>query len=163
VPSILDVDRGSLDLRMILETRSEHCPVPRPVVFRIGRGMHADEAPTATEVPFKRSLLAVVEDIPGRHQKDDGVVAREVGRREGGRVLGYVDGQPIALCQLTDCAQGRGDRAVPEPSGLREDEDSRRTRGLRHCDSHHDDRQDRESEDRNSTEALHVARVLAVR
>jgi hypothetical protein len=45
--------------------------------------MHADEPPTATEVPFKCSLLAVVENVPCCHQEDDGVVAREVGRREG--------------------------------------------------------------------------------
>jgi hypothetical protein len=34
---------------------------------------------------------------------------------------------------------------------------------LRRCDSRHDDRQKRESENGNSTKAFHVARVLAVR
>ncbi len=89
--AIGDRDRCALDVWVTREPRSEEPAVPGPVVLGVRGRMNADEAAAGTDEALESSLLGAGQDVAGRGEKHDGLVAREVGARERPRILGRVD------------------------------------------------------------------------
>ena len=84
--------------------------------------MNADEAAAGTDEALESSLLGAGQDVAGRGEKHDGLVAREVGAREGPRIFGRVDAEAVPHAELADGANRYRNGRVPKPGGLREDE-----------------------------------------
>ena len=66
VIGVLDADRRVLNLRVAGEPGADEAAVPRPVIFGVAGGMNADKAAARADVSFERSLLLLIEDVPGR-------------------------------------------------------------------------------------------------
>ncbi len=119
---VLDLDGRVLVLRVAVEVRADQLAVPRPVVLGVGRRVDARVPAAVLDVALERGLLVVVEDVARRGQPHDGVVLREVLVRERSCVLGRGHLEVVLLAELLDRRDARGDRPVPEPGGLAEDE-----------------------------------------
>ena len=74
-----DADRRALDVRVTREPRAEEPAVPGPAVLRVRGRMNADEAAAGTDEALEGSLLGAGQDVAGRGEEHDGLVAREVG------------------------------------------------------------------------------------
>jgi hypothetical protein len=82
--------------------------------------MHSYVTASAVHVRLEGGLLAVVEHITGRVEEHHRLVLGQVGRDEGVRVLGRVDGEVVGGPQLAYGLDPGGDRVVPEPGRLGE-------------------------------------------
>jgi len=67
--TILHFQVSSLLLRVDLEHHSHHLCIPWPVVFRVRCAVNSDKTFPGLDEFFKRSLLFIVENIPGRIKK----------------------------------------------------------------------------------------------
>ncbi len=134
VVAVLDDRGGFLDLRVGVEVRTHQIAVPRPVVLGVRGRVHTRVPAAVGDVALERRLLVVVEHVTRGGQPDHRVVVVQVVVGEGGRVLGGVHREPVFRPQVLDRRDSRGDRAVPVPRRLGEDEHARllrRGRALR--------------------------------
>ncbi len=102
VAAIDDVQRGLLNPRMFDEVSTHQFAVPRPAVFRIGGGVHADVAAARLDEALEIGLLFVVQNVAGGVEKNNRRVLLEVLLREGSGILGRVDIKPAFVAEASD-------------------------------------------------------------
>jgi hypothetical protein len=111
---------------MALEVGPYELSVPWPAVLGVGCGVDAGIAAAGADVALEGGLLFVVEDVAGCREPDDGVVLREIRRRERGGVLGRVDREVVGGAEALDHCDAVGNRIVAETRCLGEDQDVER-------------------------------------
>src|SRR6188508_1170916 len=99
---ILDLNRRVLNIGMPVEIGPDQGPVERPVVFRVGGRMNADEAASPADIPLERGFLRRVQHVAGGGEKHDRLVLGERFVREHSRVLGRVDRKSTRAALLAD-------------------------------------------------------------
>src|SRR6516225_4638435 len=121
VIGVLDADRRVLDLRMAGEPGADEAAVPRPVILGIARRMDADKSAARADVAFERSLMLLIEDVPGRAEEHDNLVLRErrVGETPG--VFRVIHSKAVLGAERPDGGDAVRYRVVTKPSGLGED------------------------------------------
>ena len=62
--AIHELDGCDLGGWMVLEVSSNKTSIPRPLILRVRRGVHADVSSARLNVPFKGGLLPGVENVP---------------------------------------------------------------------------------------------------
>ncbi len=122
---VLDERGGFLDVRVGIEPGTHQVAVPRPVVLGVRGRVHTGVPAAVGDVALERRLLVGVEYVARGGQPHHRVVVVEVVVGEGGRVLGGVHREPVFRAQILDRRDPRGDRAVPVPRRLGEDEHAR--------------------------------------
>src|SRR5579859_6060434 len=95
-----------------VEVCSYQLPVPCPVVFGVTGGMHTGVSAAMPDVLLEGGLLAGVQNVAGGHQKNDGVITREVGGGKKRRILGKIDDDSLAHGQSAQGRNGVGDRCM---------------------------------------------------
>ncbi len=129
--AVLHFDLRRLDGRVGLEQGAGQSRVPAPVVFGVGRRVHADVAAAGRHVSLEGGLLGGVEDVACGGEEDDGLVSGEVRRSEGGGVLGRGDGEVVGRAQLAQGGDAFVDGGVAETDGSGEDQHV--VRGVSRC------------------------------
>src|SRR5204862_8037293 len=119
---------------MAVEVSAAQSDLPRPVVLGGSRGMHAYVSAARLDIALEAILLRWIQDIPGRTQKDDGRVTRQVLLIERGRVLRRIDHQSFLEAELANCGDSVWNRAMTKCGRLGEDEHARLLRVCRNRD-----------------------------
>lgn len=123
VGRVLDLDgRGRGARGVVVEVGADQVAVPGPRVLGVGGRMDAGVPATGLDVALERALLGLVEHVAGGGEEDDDLVLGEVLVGEGRGVLGRRDVEAVGGAELLDGGDALVDVAVPEGSGLREDQ-----------------------------------------
>ena len=122
---VRDKHRGLLYVRVAGEIRANQPAVPRPIVFRVGRRMDADETAAPGNIVFEGGLLRSVQHIARRVQENDGVEGRKSLIRKDSRVLGGRYLKVVGLPQLANRLDARANAGVPESLRTGENENVR--------------------------------------
>ena len=80
---------------MVSEECADQASVPRPVVLRVGRGVHSDEAVTTPDVTLESGLVLVVQHVSGCEHEGNNGVARQIGVGKRAGIFGCVDCEPV--------------------------------------------------------------------
>ena len=80
--AILDIDRRLLHRRMRLEVGAHKFAKPRPRVLRVRGRMNTSETASRADELLERALLFLVEDVAGRRNENNRLVAFEIRRGE---------------------------------------------------------------------------------
>ncbi len=101
---------------------AEQVAVERPIVFGVGRGMHADVAATVLHVRREGGLLRGVEHVAGGVEPDHGGVAGQRGGGEDSGVFGRVDGEAVFGAERLHGQQGEADLGADYQPGAHQEE-----------------------------------------
>src|ERR1700686_4643183 len=82
-----------------VKVRSNQLSVPGPVVFGIAGRMNASVSSTMLDVPLKSSLLACIQDRACCQQKNDRIIAREVGFGKDSCIFSKIYRHALTQCQ----------------------------------------------------------------
>src|SRR6266852_860156 len=107
-----DVNGGRNYMRMSMhavKVGSDQLSIPGPVIFGIAGGMHAGVSSTVLDVSLEGGLLVGIQNVAGGEQKNDGIIAREVGIGENRCVFREVDGGALARRYTAQGRDGIGD------------------------------------------------------
>src|SRR5216684_1305807 len=110
-----DVNGGRNYMRVSMhavKVGSDQLPVPGPVIFGIAGGMHAGVSSTMLDVSLEGGLLAGIQNVAGGEQKNDGIIAREVGSGENRCIFRKVNGDALARRYSAQGRDGIGDRGM---------------------------------------------------
>src|SRR5688572_3821300 len=123
---IFDVNRRVLNVRMPCEIGADEGAIKRPIVFGVGRRVHADKAAAATNEPLERGFLRRIQYIARGRQKHDDLVLRERFVTKRGGVFRRIDRKSTRASLLSNGVNARWNRIVPKACGFRKDEDRER-------------------------------------
>src|SRR5215469_15113598 len=117
-----DTHRRALDLRMAREPRPDEPAIPRPPVLGVARRVHADKTAPGADVSLERLLLSRVEDIAGRVEEYDDLVAGQIRVIEPCRIFGAGHRKAMPAPERLDRRDPLRDRIVAVSGGLRENQ-----------------------------------------
>src|SRR5687768_6598263 len=100
------------------EVGADERAVKRPIVFGVGRRMHADKTAAATNEPLERGFLRRIQHIARRRQKHDDLVLRERFVTKRGAVFGRIDRKSARASLLSNGVNARWNRIVPKAGGF---------------------------------------------